>query len=420
MGSSLTNTLVANLSPSDRPYEVRDSRLNGLLLRVQPSGVRTYYVEYARGKRIAIGRADALTSNQAREQAKQVLADAYRGGDPVQARRKARTHTLTSFVEEVYGPWARQHIRTADATIRRLRVSFPELQDRKLEEITPWLIEKWRTSRLKAGTKPATVNRDLDDFRSALNKAILWDLLESNPVAGIRRSRVDPIPSIRFLSQPEELRLRGALDAREERIRQKRRSANAWRRERKYPLLPDLDRVAYADHLKPMVILSLNTGLRRGELFGLAWGDLDFDREILTVHGSGAKGGRTRHLPLNAEALAVLTGWRAPNQATEGLVFPGRNGDRLDNVRKAWVGVLRDADIGRFRWHDLRHTFASRLAMREVNLNTVRELLGHTDYAMTLRYAHLAPEHKAAAVARLLETTEVVEAPVPAASSKSA
>lgn len=403
MGSSLTNTLVTNLGPSARPYEVRDSRLKGLILRVQPSGIKTYYVEYARGKRIAVGRADVLTPVQAREQAKEILADAYRGGDPGQARRRARAHSFASYVDEVYGPWARHNMRTAEATIRRLKASFPELQDRRLDEITPWLIDKWRAARLKAGAKPATVNRDLNDLRSSLNKAVLWDLLETNPVSGVKRSRVDPMPSVRFLSQEEELRLRAALDAREKRLRRRRRSANAWRRARGYPPLPTLERVAYADHVKPLVILSLNTGLRRGELFGLAWGDLDLERANLTVRGSGSKSDRTRHVPLNAEALAMLMGWQAATCAAEGLVFPGRNGGRLDNVRKAWTGVLKNADIQQLRWHDLRHTFASRLVMRGVNLNTVRELLGHADYTMTLRYAHLTPEHKAAAVAKLVE-----------------
>ena len=201
------------------------------------------------------------------------------------------------------------------------------------------------------------------------------------------------------------MRLRHVLDTREERIRQERRSANLWRSERGHPLLPNLDRAAFADHLKPLVIVSLNTGLRRGELFGLLWSDVDLDREILTIQGSGSKSGRTRHVPLNAEALAVFMGWRAPMQRAERLVFPGRNGGRLNNVRKAWTGVLEGAGIEEFRWHDLRHTFASRLAMRGVDLNTVRELLGHADYKMTLRYAHLAPEHKAAAVARLVEAT---------------
>ena len=264
------------------------------------------------------------------------------------------------------------------------------------------MVEKWRAARLKAGAKPTTVNRDLDDLRSALAKAVAWKLLEAHPLADVKRSRTDNNATVRFLDDAEEKRLRAALDAREERIRAERDRANAWRVERGYPTMPDLRRVAFADHLKPMVLISINTGVRRGELFGLEWRDVDLQRAMLTVRGQSAKSGRTRHIPLNAEALAVLQGWRAQRPEPDGLVFPGRNGDRLDNVRKAWLAVLAAAKIKGFRWHDQRHHFASRLVMAGVDLNTVRELLGHASYQMTLRYAHLAPEHKAAAVAKLV------------------
>ena len=171
-------------------------------------------------------------------------------------------------------------------------------------------------------------------------------------------------------------------------------SANGWRAERGYVLLPSLRDFVFTDHVKPLILLSLNTGCRRGELFDLTWENIDLDRRILTVTGATAKSRRTRHIPLNREATSVLLNWRAQSEEQSGLVFVNEQGERFDRANSSWRRLLKDAQIAAFRWHDMRHHFASRLAMGGVDLNTIRELLGHSDYSMTLRYAHLAPEFK--------------------------
>src|SRR5213078_940456 len=101
------------------------------------------------------------------------------GEDPMEERRLAKTHTLRSFTNEVYDPWANTSIRTAASTVARLKASFAEHLDKKLGDLTPWIIEKWRAARIKGGAKPATVNRDLDDLKSSLNKAVAWGLLDA-------------------------------------------------------------------------------------------------------------------------------------------------------------------------------------------------------------------------------------------------
>lgn len=395
----LAGPLIKSLKPADKPYEIRDTRLKGLLLRVQPSGSKTFYVEYARGKRISLGRAEVLTPQQARDQAKEILADVYRGLDP--AAKPAKQHTFGSFIDEEYSGWARANIRTHRGTLHRLNNNFAAFRSLRLDEITPLLVERWRAGRLSTA-KVSTVNRCLDDLKSSLGKAVQWGFIDTHPVEKVKRGRVDDRATVRFLTDDELKRLTRALDAREEELRAGRDRANQWRRQRRYWLLPDLRAVTYADHLKPMVLLSLHTGLRYGELANLNWDDLNLDQAILTVRGYKAKSLKTRHIPLNAAALALVKTWQAQRQGDNPLVFPGKNGGPFDNVRTSWETVLEAAGITRFRWHDLRHTFASRLVMKGVDLNTVRELLGHSDYQMTLRYAHLAPEHKAAAVARLV------------------
>jgi integrase len=145
----------------------------------------------------------------------------------------------------------------------------------------------------------------------------------------------------------------------------------------------------------------------------------------VTVRGAVAKTGTTRHIPLNDLAVEVLQNWRAQTDGA-GLVFPAtkklpirpRGDDKpewvdarrkksktpgaFDNVTSSWAELLKKAKIENFRWHDMRHSFASKLVMAGVDLNTVRDLLGHTDIKMTLRYAHLAPQAKADAVQKIV------------------
>lgn len=133
------------------------------------------------------------------------------------------------------------------------------------------------------------------------------------------------------------------------------------------------------------------------------WGNVDANHRTITIEGAGAKSGCTRHIPLNDQALTALKDWAAHNnpQSAE-LVFPSPiTGERMDNIIGAWRNLIKAANLKDFRFHDLRHTFASKLVMRGADLYTVKELLGHSSIEMTQRYAHLSPDHKAAAVALL-------------------
>lgn len=406
MKDRITGSLLESLQPAPKPFEVWDTAVRSLVLRVQPSGVMTYFCVFTtpeRRSRIRIGDAKIISPSVARSEAQKIQAAILtRKIDPIREKQALKTDSLRAYLRDHYLPWTETHQRGGRENVERIERCFAEILDRRLIEITPWVIEKWRSQRIKAGTSKNTVNRDVATLRAALSKAREWKFVPHHPLQDLKPLKIDNVGVVRYLSRDEEARLRAALDAREARIRAERANANLWRRERGYPEFPDLGSTAFADYLKPAVILSLNTGVRQGELFKLEWESVDLEGANLTLVGHTTKANRTRHIPLNREALEVLRGWaRDHGNPPTGIVFPSSNGTVRVDAKTAWAKVLQNAKITGYRWHDLRHDFASRLAMAGVELNVIRELLGHASLTMTLRYSHLSPATKAAAVAKL-------------------
>lgn len=404
------------IKPKAKPFEIYDTELKGFTLRVQPNwvdksgkpreGVKSYLIRYrlpnGKQNRSVIGRVTDYTPTQARDKADRIRRGVKDGIDPKKETASPEgTPTLQSFFDDNFKPWVEAHHKASKATLSHFE-RFTQLADIPLNQFNGLMFEEWKTARLKAGIKPSTVNRNLSMIRSLFSRAVEWDIISAHPLAKVKSLKVDSGGVVRFLSNDENLRLMNALNDREERIRIERDSANQWRQARGYALHPDLRKVTFADHLKPMVVLSLNTGVRWGELTSLLWTNIDLSNKLLTVIGEEAKSGSTRHIPLNSVALTVLKLWKK-QQKKEALVFPNKDGNEFDNLDKSWGTILKAAKITSFRWHDLRHTFASNLVMAGVDLNTVRELMGHSDIKMTLRYAHLAPEHKASAVNKLVK-----------------
>jgi integrase len=381
--------------PAAKPFEIWDSRLSGFVLRVQPSGARSYYAQVGRGKRVALGKVGELTPDEARERCEKALGNVAHGRLPLEGLDgAAKGSTLGEFVTDVYTPWIlARRPKWGAGYLSHLKTRFGHWYGKSLSAITVEDVERWQTKRINEGPKSATVRREIDLLSSVLTRAVKLDKLKVNPVCRLERTRIDRNPKVRFLDLAEEKRLRVALSERDEEMREARESANRWRKVRKYDPLPTLTH--FGDHLTPAVLLSMNTGMRRGELLALRWANVDMNGKQLTIEGSTAKSQQTRHIPLNGEALAVLKKWK--EQALENeRVMPVET-----SFRKAWIALLRRARITKFRWHDLRHHFASRLVQAGVPLNTVRELLGHASMAMTLRYAHLAPAQKREAVEKL-------------------
>lgn len=392
----LARNEVRDAKPQDRPYEIRDTELKGLLLRVQPSGVKSYVLELGRGRRRTIGSAASLTLKQVRLTARQWTADRDNGKLPPAARGKSRPLTLGEFIEKHYAPWIVAENKAGRITVAALSALFKErFYGKRLSDISALQVERFKADRLNAGIARSTVNRDLDRIRAVLSRAVEWGNLDVHPLRTVKRLKGADENRVRFLDADEERRLREALACREGERRERRLAGNCWAAVRKYNGRRVWRKDEFTDHLSPLVLLALNTGLRRGELFGLTWADVDVCNKLLTVRASTSKAQRTRRVPLNVEALDVLKRWRP--DAAAGLVFPGAAG-RMTNINRSWKALCVAAKLDNFRFHDCRHHFASKLAMAGVDLYTIKELLGHRDFATTQRYAHLAPEHKAAAV----------------------
>jgi integrase len=150
-------------------------------------------------------------------------------------------------------------------------------------------------------------------------------------------------------------------------------------------------------YLWPIVTIAIHTGMRRSEMLTLRWGDVDLRRRTITL--SQTKNNERRVIPINATVAAMLKAW--PRVVGADRLFPGVNGPM---VTRAFERACRKADVANLRLHDLRHTFASYLAMGGVNLRAIQQLLGHRDLRMTARYAHLSADHLQQAV-NSLDTT---------------
>ncbi|MFT6902337.1 MAG: integrase [Colwellia sp.] len=373
--TKITITSIKNLIPEDK--RLNDTEISGFHARITPLGLITYYLFYRlNGKQVnyRLGVDGQMTPAQARDLAKSKIAEVTQGVDVQALRKQERTNTkyskfstLQYFLDEKYTPWLKsRNPKTAEKTIKAFKSSFPRLMEFQLSDINAWVIEKWRNKRLADGIKPATTNRQINTIKGCLSRAVEWGVIDNHDLRKVKTLTVDN-SKVRYLSKDEELRLRESLKSCE------------------------------TAFLEVIVLLAMNTGIRKGELLSLQWHDINFDNKILTVDFENAKSGNTRHLPLNTEAFNGLIQWQNLS-GIEGYVFKDKNNQPLKDFPSLWAEILDEANITHFRFHDLRHHFASKLVMASVDLNTVRELLGHSDLKMTLRYAHLAPEHKAAAV----------------------
>lgn len=237
---------------------------------------------------------------------------------------------------------------------------------RGLDDIASADIEAWRRTRLAEGVTAATCNREHAFLRRVLNVAMRDGRCLRNAAAMVKLLR-EPSGRIRFLTEEEERLLRSCFDP---------------------------DKWKYA-------LLAILTGLRQGEQAGLRREHVDFRNGLLKIPRS--KHGEARYVEMHDRVRAILTDQLAGH--TSPWVYPGKKpGAHLTEwgFRQPFERARKQAGLDDLRWHDLRHTFISRLVMSGADMVTVKELAGHKTMAMTMRYAHLSPEHRRSAINRLV------------------
>jgi integrase len=368
IAEKLSKTVVERIKAADQDVVVWDNTLPGFGVRVKPSGVRSYIIQYrnrntSTSRRLTIGQhGPLLTLDQAKKQARAMLADAMRGEDPVEIRKTARrapsiADLAVDYLERHAVPKKRpKSVRDDRAMLDN--IILPKLGAKKVDAIGRRDVEA-----IQVGMKdrPYQANRVLSLLSKMFNLAIEWKWRPDNPAKGIERYQEQKRE--RWLSDEELRHLCAVLDE-----HPNTRAANAVR-------------------------LQLLTGARLGEVLTSRKEDFDLHRGIWTKPSHQTKQKRTEHLPLSAQALILVTLIIETSDAGSPFLFPGNKpGQPLREIKKFWSVVLREAGIVNYRRHDNRHTYASHLVSSGLSLEIVGRLLGHTTATTTKRYAHLADD----------------------------
>lgn len=372
----LTKSVVEKLSPADADYVAWDAEFPGFGVRVKPSGVKSYVVQYRNRKsgvsrRKTIGQhGPLLTFHKARERARIVLADALKGNDPVAEDRAVRDapsmkELAADYLEHHASPKKRPRSVANDRSMID-RTILPRLGSKKVREVLPRDIHALHVAMKDT---PYQANRFLALLSKMFSLAVKWGWRSDNPVKGIERFHEHRRE--RWLSDEELARLLNTLSE-----HPNRRAANAVR-------------------------FQLLTGARIGEVLSARWSEIDMKRGVWIKPSHHTKQKRAEHLPLSAPALALLTEMQDTADTAVHFLFPGNTpGKPLQDIKKFWRSVTQQAGLTDYRLHDNRHTHASHLVSSGLSLKIVGRLLGHTNPLTTKRYAHLSDDPLRAAAER--------------------
>lgn len=268
-----------------------------------------------------------------------------RGGKARVSYRDAMERFVLEYLPELTQTSQTRYLTSA----RSLHSHFENLY---LDEITRTKILDFVTKRKRDGVKAAGINRDLACLSSMLTKAADWELIDANPMMGMRGLRqTEPEGRLRYLTHDEFERLCQVS----------------------------------SDRLRPLIVFAVETGLRFEEQFSLTWNQVDLKRG--EIHLVRTKNGTRRTVPLEPAAIRVLKS--QPRHLKAPWVFWHDKGERYRTLRESFGTAVKNAGINDFTWHDLRHTFASWKAQAGIDMYKLQQLLGHKRPEMTQRYAHL-------------------------------
>ncbi len=281
-----------------------------------------------------------------------------------------------------YLRYAALHHKRQGDDIPRLMTWLDAFGNVPAEDVKPSQVEEVMARLKEEGMEPATIHRRLTVLKAIYNRALREGKIDKNPILRVQSPKFDN-RIVRYLTPDEESRLFAALPGR----------------------------------LHPIVSVALHTGCRQGELLRLIWGDVDFSSGTILIRE--AKSGESRRVVMNSRVKSVLSSLSGKEKPSN-PVFSNTFGGFMDggNLRREFEGAVKKAGIAPFRFHDLRHTFASRLAMNGANDRTLQTLLGHKSQAMILRYAHLGPSHLQDAVEGLVKPKLRIVDDLPGKSAK--
>ena len=357
----LTARLARETKPGDRDVFLFDRALPGFGLRVHRSGAKAWIVQTrieGKSRRVVIARHGEMDLAQARRHARDILARIRAGDNPADDIRKEKTAPTVAMLADEYlrrcDPYWKPSGRKTIRTYLKARI-LPTFGKMPVERVGPEDVAAWFDAVSK--DRPGAANRAFEILRSLMFWAEEYGFrdLGTNPCLGIRKNPRRDIA--RFLDTDELARLGRALDARED----------------KWP-----------EAVAAIRLLAL-TGCRRGEVLNLRWRDIGDNAIALPDSKTGP-----RSVPLGGAARAVIKALPEPRDP-DACLFPSLAGGRhAHRVVACWQAVCGDANLGKVRLHDLRHTAASHAVMSGENLPLVGKLLGHRRHETTAGYAHLA------------------------------